>query len=275
MPIVSSRDHRRILDFLVVAYGHVGDGPFPSEVLDELRSLVPCEIAAYREARDHHFVESVSGVDPGEARATWARYPLYRSQDPLPGVCERPGRRPAVRVGVAARFSDVVSMPALRRSAFFEEICRPLGTRHVLKLFVPMEGGVAGFVLESGSRDFSVRDREVLSAMATHLGLVRTVRAAGGTTEPNGALEALTRREREVVDRVVAGLTNREIGESLFISPGTVRKHLDNVYAKLDVRTRAAVVAVALGGGLPAAPKAGSAATREAGRRGSARALDE
>lgn len=255
MPTVSSRDHQRILDFLAVAYGHVDDGSVPSVVLDELRVLVPCEIAAYREAGDGYFFESVSGVDPDEARATWARYPLYRSQDPLPGVCESPGRQPPVRVGVALRFSDVASMPAFRNTAFFEEICRPLGTRHVLKLFLPMEGGVAGFVLESTSRDFSVRDREVLSAMATHLGLVRAIRKARAA-EPNRALEALTRREREVVDLAAAGLTNREIGASLFISAGTVRKHLDNVYAKLGVRNRAAAVAVALGGEQPAGPGA-------------------
>jgi DNA-binding CsgD family transcriptional regulator len=128
---------------------------------------------------------------------------------------------------------------------------------------------VAGFVLESGSRDFSVRDFEVHSAMATHLGLVRTIREARGAAEPNGALEALTRREREVVDLAAAGLTNREIGASLFISPGTVRKHLDNVYAKLGVRNRAAAVAVVLGGDEPASPEVGRLASRGATRRGS------
>jgi DNA-binding CsgD family transcriptional regulator len=39
-------------------------------------------------------------------------------------------------------------------------------------------------------------------------------------------------------------MTNREIAAILFIAIGTVRKHLDNIYAKLGVRSRAQAVAV-------------------------------
>jgi DNA-binding CsgD family transcriptional regulator len=55
--------------------------------------------------------------------------------------------------------------------------------------------------------------------------------------------EALTRREHEVVTLVAEGLTNAEIACRLWISPGTVRKHLENVFAKLGVHTRTAAVA--------------------------------
>ena len=53
----------------------------------------------------------------------------------------------------------------------------------------------------------------------------------------------LTRREHEVVLLVAEGLTNAQIAERLWISPGTVRRHLENVFAKLDVHTRTAAVA--------------------------------
>jgi DNA-binding CsgD family transcriptional regulator len=55
---------------------------------------------------------------------------------------------------------------------------------------------------------------------------------------------SLTPREREILDLVAEGRTNAEIAERLWVSPGTVRKHLDNVYAKLDVHTRTAAAAV-------------------------------
>jgi DNA-binding CsgD family transcriptional regulator len=55
----------------------------------------------------------------------------------------------------------------------------------------------------------------------------------------------LTRREREVLALVAEGMTNAEIGVRLWISAGTVRRHLENAYAKLEVHTRTAAVRAA------------------------------
>jgi len=52
----------------------------------------------------------------------------------------------------------------------------------------------------------------------------------------------LTAREREILTHVAEGRTNAEVAERLWVSPGTVRKHLDNIYAKLAVHTRTAAV---------------------------------
>jgi DNA-binding CsgD family transcriptional regulator len=57
------------------------------------------------------------------------------------------------------------------------------------------------------------------------------------------ATHPLTRREHEVVMLVAEGLTNAQIAERLWISPGTVRRHLQNAFAKLGVHTRTAAVA--------------------------------
>jgi DNA-binding CsgD family transcriptional regulator len=57
----------------------------------------------------------------------------------------------------------------------------------------------------------------------------------------------LTAREREVLGWVARGKTNAEIAELLWLAPSTVRKHLENVYAKLGVSTRTAAVARFLG----------------------------
>lgn len=57
----------------------------------------------------------------------------------------------------------------------------------------------------------------------------------------------LTAREREILAWVARGKTNPEISELLWIAPTTVRKHLENVYAKLGVNTRTAAAARFLG----------------------------
>ena len=75
------------------------------------------------------------------------------------------------------------------------------------------------------------------------------VRQAGTTLvveeERNGI--DLTKREQEVLSWVARGKTNAEIAELLWLAPSTVRKHLENVYAKLGVSTRTAAVARFLG----------------------------
>jgi len=69
-------------------------------------------------------------------------------------------------------------------------------------------------------------------------------------TRPAGAPpDRLTPREREVLDQIVEGHTNREIAHKLSLSVGTVKIHVEHIIAKLGVadRTQAAVRAVESG----------------------------
>ena len=67
--------------------------------------------------------------------------------------------------------------------------------------------------------------------------------SAGGPPLDEAPASALTAREREILDLVAEGRTNKGIAAQLWISPGTVRRHLENTYAKLGVHTRTAAVA--------------------------------
>lgn len=49
---------------------------------------------------------------------------------------------------------------------------------------------------------------------------------------------ALSGREREVLDHIQLGLTNRQIASQLFVSPNTVNKHVQNVLRKLGAANR-------------------------------------
>jgi len=107
--------------------------------------------------------------------------------------------------------------------------------------------GAAGFILKQ------IRGRELLDAVhrvaageELSAGL-RTEAGAGGPPRMDEvALSSLTPRERRVLDLIVEGLTNGEIGERLSISEKTVRNHVTNVLAKLGFtrRTQAAVYMV-------------------------------
>jgi DNA-binding NarL/FixJ family response regulator len=92
--------------------------------------------------------------------------------------------------------------------------------------------GASGFV----SKDWDAED------------VVRAVRmVAKGMTvfEPQPDTPSavpLSEREREVLDLIAAGSTNREIAARLFLSPHTVKEHTSAVYRKLGVRNRAEAV---------------------------------
>ena len=63
--------------------------------------------------------------------------------------------------------------------------------------------------------------------------------------------QALTDREREVLDLLVQGITsNRELAERLVVSENTVKYHLRNILDKLHVQNRAQVVAYAVRHGI-------------------------
>ena len=67
-----------------------------------------------------------------------------------------------------------------------------------------------------------------------------------GANPPGGAQllpEPLSERELEVLRLIAKGLSNREIAQELFVTPGTVKRHTHNIYGKLEVRSRTQAVA--------------------------------
>ncbi len=57
----------------------------------------------------------------------------------------------------------------------------------------------------------------------------------------------MSERELEVLQLIAAGKTNRQIATELFVSVGTVKTHINNVYRKLDAHSRTQAVARARG----------------------------
>ncbi|MEU1541167.1 response regulator transcription factor [Actinacidiphila glaucinigra] len=112
--------------------------------------------------------------------------------------------------------------------------------------------GAAGYVLKQikGS-DLVSAVRTVASGQsmldpATTARLMNSLRQQDETPEPQDeALAALTPREREILELIGEGLTNRQIGNRLFLSEKTVKNHISRMLAKLGVerRIQAAVLA--------------------------------
>ncbi len=91
--------------------------------------------------------------------------------------------------------------------------------------------------------------REALARLGARPDLERVATLQRGLVEgagrPTEGGAALSEREREVIEQVATGKTNREIAEALVISEHTVGRHLENIFAKLGVRSRAAATSYA------------------------------
>jgi DNA-binding NarL/FixJ family response regulator len=67
-----------------------------------------------------------------------------------------------------------------------------------------------------------------------------------GPSAPN-ELDVLTPREREILDRLAKGHSHKEVANELFVSPTTVRKHIYNIYEKLQVHSKVEAINKYLG----------------------------
>ncbi len=124
-------------------------------------------------------------------------------------------------------------------------------------LFEAIKSGAQGYVLKNMSgEEFGRVLTEIASGEAPlSRGLAAKILAefARLSREPADKAsekETLSEREREVLQLVAAGSTNKEIAAKLFITDNTVNYHMKNILAKLHLRNRAQAVAYALQSGL-------------------------
>lgn len=160
------------------------------------------------------------------------------------------------RSGVRAELERLVDCD---RAVFGGEPHRDAGTGQAITLRLP---GADRIVLTRRKGEFSERDRELIELIRPHLvRAARQIQARVATArlvsvledaardEPSGldpaALRALglTRREGEILHHADRGLSAAEIAAELSVSPRTVHKHLEHVFAKLEVPTRSAALA--------------------------------
>lgn len=107
-----------------------------------------------------------------------------------------------------------------------------------------LDAGARGFVLKEAPLAEVVRAVELVASGRTYVDPVLAgVLSSSAATEK---ILQLTQRERDVLRLLADGMSNEEIGKTLFISPETVRTHVRKAMAKLDADTRTQAVATAL-----------------------------
>ena len=108
-----------------------------------------------------------------------------------------------------------------------------------------LKAGALGYLLKSSMR------KELLNAIRTvHQGRRYVPAEVAAAIAENFGAEDLSQRELDVIRRVAAGLSNKEIGARLSVSEETVKTYMKNILSKLHASDRSHAVAIAIERGI-------------------------
>jgi DNA-binding CsgD family transcriptional regulator len=224
---------------IVNAPDDADDGePLPRSVLAALSRLFSAEAVFFmrldvehRETPLYQEYGQLGDVDDAAAPidAFWSNY----WTTPFCSYPDRTGDLASV-----TKASDFSTMTALRRTELWSEYFRPFGVHREMLLCLPSpRRRTLRLVLVRGpGSDFSERDRGLLALLRPHLD------ARFRDWQRGHQPVTLTPRQRELLALVAAGRTNGQIARHLGISEGTVRTHMENIFQRLQVTSRAAAV---------------------------------
>jgi ATP/maltotriose-dependent transcriptional regulator MalT len=112
--------------------------------------------------------------------------------------------------------------------------------RQYLRVFLD-EGGELGSLIDG--LDLERLGNSPAVPLARRLQLTRHQPGNQGRSTGSSLGERLTPREVTILKRLESGLSNKEIAEAIFLSEGTLKWHLHNVYSKLNVKNRSGAMA--------------------------------
>ncbi len=237
-------DLRGLLDVLDAGRTSPAAEGLPTALLDRLRVLVRCDSVSFMDfdiARqeclfDQTFPDEEATTQIPEDDVFWLHY----GEDLHCSYPTRSGDDRSVTT-----VSDFYSTREYHNTAMYCEYMRYFGAEHEALLCLPAPLGRSRRLLftRGAGRDFDGRDRLLLALLRPHLHELDQVIQRRRHPVPD-----LTVRQWELLRLTARGHTNAEIARKLFISTDTVRKHLENIFARLGVATRMAAVAKAFPG---------------------------
>jgi DNA-binding CsgD family transcriptional regulator len=244
-------DETRLLRYGVqAAHAIVNDEPFVTDLAEGLRHVVGADCVCidtcrgWREQRPSVTLDgepnTLSSAEIDHWMAMNADDPyivnLFRTGDPRP-----------------YRMSDFVTFGHFRQTAVYREVFARYGMRHLLVMtprITDQELVLIG--LTRRLHDFSDCEtralhpmRDLIAAALDYQAQITAIRAEIGLGLPAVPPRrcTLTERETQVLALIATGHTSDQAARKLGISPRTIRKHLEGVFAKANVPSRAAAVA--------------------------------
>jgi DNA-binding CsgD family transcriptional regulator len=225
----------------------------PLSLLSDLKVQIPCDYVLFHgydtRRNSHWFAQQVPEEDEDPDSAFYWDFPEFPE---FPEFwqhfwtckpCSYPDTSGDLRSVVQE--TDFYSVREFHSTGMYCDVMRPQGFEHQIALFLPEPPGPdAGigrtarlFLLRGPGPAFSERDRSLLTLLRPHL-----QEAFQDAERRRNPVPDLTPRHWDLLHLLAAGRTNTQIARQLGLSEGTVRTHLENIYARLEVSNRTAAI---------------------------------
>lgn len=142
--------------------------------------------------------------------------------------------------------SGIDAIPQLREKWARADILMQTVYQDEGRIFKALCRGATGYLLKNTPPSDLIAAIQEVAAGGAPMSASIARQVVQFLRKPTIKTEALSEREEEVLDLLIEGKTNRQIGEALFVSTNTVAFHIKKIYAKLHVNSRAEAVAKAL-----------------------------
>jgi DNA-binding CsgD family transcriptional regulator len=243
----SERDLRALAAIVSEDRADLPDGEgLPPSLLADLMRQIRCDVISFERfdsgQQKTRFLQAIPVTDTdtsGWEDLDPVHWQLYWDCQP----CSYPDRTGDLRSIV--KIADFYSARQWHSNGMYCDIYRPQGFEQDLMLTLPAPPGLAPgtgrtlrlFFLRGPGTDFSERDRALLTLLRPHL-----YQAYLDAERRRHPAPRLTPRHWDLLHLVAAGHTNAQIARRLGLSEGTVRTHLEHIYARLQVSSRTAAV---------------------------------
>lgn len=246
---VRDQDLRALADIVTCNRPDTADEGLPPSLLVDLARQIRSDLIGFGRldsARER--TSPVQALANGEEHVVGIPFPVNWQHYWHCELCSYPDRTGDLRSVVAT--TDFYSGRQWHGVGTRCGISQPLGFEHALMLTLPAPDSPVGvsmrlYFLREAGPDFSELDRDALTLLRPHL--QRSFLDAESRRHP---VPRLTPRQGELLRLVAAGHSNAQIARQLGISEGTVRIHLEHIYARLEVSSRTAAVHRAFPAGL-------------------------
>ncbi len=258
MERLRQRDLESSLSYVRELHAQEDPEGFKRHVLTTITDLVPSELTTYNEL-DLRTSENLWEWEPvpsdfAELTRTFA---VHMEDNPCIAYFRRTGD------GRATKISDFLTQRQLRNLGYYSEYLRRAGLEYRMSMTIPKPPHSAiALALGRSTKDFSERDRLLLDLLRPYLvqayeNVATLARLRKEPAKPMPAksprlsnesfqLLGLTDREADILLGISQGKTNKQIAASLYVSPFTVKTHLQHIYRKLEVGSRTEAVSRAL-----------------------------